>query len=123
MTAATTPYRVDTLTDAHGVYEERWMVPPPGERATSGEPVVFRVTAEAWVTERGEASRCSCEHSEDAHKWEPGFYDVRGHHAECTTVGCGCRRYQARPNPNCVGGRRRARVIHEWKAVEKRREL
>jgi hypothetical protein len=71
VTDATTPYRVDTITDSHGTYEERWMVPPPGEG------VMFRVTAEAWVTQ----------------------YD-NGYHVPT-----------------------RVRVINEWKAVEKRREL
>jgi len=45
MTDAANPYRVDAITDSPGTYQERWMVPPPGEG------VVFQVTAEAWVTE------------------------------------------------------------------------
>lgn len=52
---ATSPYRIDTITDAHGTYEERWMVPPPGEG------VVFRVTAEAWRYEgSGPAREAGC---------------------------------------------------------------
>jgi hypothetical protein len=92
MTAAA-PFRVDTLTDRHGVYEERWMVPPPGEG------VMFRVTAQAWVTEQCER----CDGTGDA---DPDWRDV-----------------PSQPCPNCVDGRRRMRVIHEWKPVEKRREL
>ena len=86
------PYRVETITDSHGTYQERWMVPPPGEG------VVFQVTAEAWVTEP--CDRCGGR----------GFVmaQIRPHLAHC---------------PNCVNGRRRVRVIHEWKAVEPRREL
>jgi hypothetical protein len=92
-----TPFRVDTLTDSHGTYEERWMVPPPGER------VVFRVTAEAWVTEL-----CDTCGGDGFTVEGPNYHDPHGDKIECL---------------ECVNGRRRVRVIHEWKPVEKRREL
>ena len=96
MTAAA-PYRVDTLTDSHGTYEERWMVPPPGEG------VMFRVTAGAWVTE-------PC--------------DTCGGDGENPAAETDLDRLLLGACPaNCDDGRRRVRVIHEWKAVEKRREL
>lgn len=39
-------------------------------------------------------SQCRCGHPESSHKYEPGFYDVRGHYAECQRVGCYCRKYE-----------------------------
>jgi hypothetical protein len=88
----TVPFRVDTLTDSHGTYEERWMVPPPGEG------VMFRVMAEAWVAEQ--CARCGG----SGHLESPWGGPEE---SQCP----------------CLTGRRRVRVIHEWKAVEKRREL
>jgi hypothetical protein len=102
MTAATSPYRVDTITDRHGTYEERWMVPPPGEG------VVFLVTAEAWLlTELCDVCK--------------GLGKVRAHiDLREMREGRGYGWWQCK---KCVNGRRRVRVIHEWKAVEPRREL
>lgn len=40
--------------------------------------------------------RCRCEHAKGSHKYEPGFYDVRGGHFACTVIGCSCTRYEAR---------------------------
>lgn len=41
-----------------------------------------------------EGSTCTCGHAEASHKWEPGFYDVRGHYAECNRIGCPCTKYE-----------------------------
>lgn len=39
--------------------------------------------------------QCSdCRHPKESHKYESGFYDVRGHYAECNYVGCPCTRYR-----------------------------
>jgi hypothetical protein len=106
MTAAA-PYRVDIKTDEHGTYEERWMVPPPAPAV--GDTTTYEVTACAWVTE-------TCQTCD-------GLGKVRSHIDQREMrEGRGYGWWQCR-NPTCVNGCRRVRVIHEWKAVEKRREL
>lgn len=41
-------------------------------------------------------SRCrDCGHDKKSHKYESGFYDVRGGHKECGVVGCPCDQYRA----------------------------
>ena len=66
---ATDPYRVDTITDRHGTYEERWMVPPPGD-------VWFRVTAEVWLTEHDDpecvpgCDACAVHRVRVIHEWK-----------------------------------------------------
>jgi len=90
---ATAPYLVQTVTDSHGTYEERWMVPPPGDGVT------FLVTAEAWATEPCD----TCEgRAFNTWTWDD---DLGIRHVDSFD----CR--------DCDGGRRRVRVIHEWKAV------
>jgi len=90
MTAAA-PYRVDTNTDSHGTYEERWMVPPPADGVT------FQVTAESLETP-------PCDTCDG--KGKLGKYPIFNGPDDLTDC------------PNCVAGLRRVRVIHEWKAVE-----
>ncbi len=40
-----------------------------------------------------ESYKCKCGHAKRSHKYEPGFYDVRGGYFECIIVGCPCTRY------------------------------
>lgn len=48
------------------------------------------------VSETATLWTCRCGHDEDTHRYEPGFYDVRGGHFDCMHVGCPCSRYEPR---------------------------
>lgn len=51
---------------------------------------------------------CTCDHHQDSHRYEPGFYDVRGFDGECQVVGCPCSRFKPQYRSPIDG----AEVIH-----------